>query len=300
MNFYDLIPVIAAILISQLSAFSSGITINDSAIPTLPQSARLSDDLIDGAGERVMNGHDFRSVRHRVLDRTQAIDVDKGFLWSALGWMGDRIGDVFNAIGDFFRWLFSGFGSSGPPAPASTAPQVPGSGPNPAAGMLGLAELLRILALVAILAVLVVIISMIVRSVDLKTQRNRNALTEGGEFLSELMTPPGDLAASTYESRAIQLAADGNYRGAIRELLLGSMSWVERAGMIRYRKGLTNRDYARAVWRRPDKRDAYLTTATQFEFVFFGRRMPTAEMFELCLTNFRGAFREEETPTAAV
>ncbi len=96
------------------------------------------------------------------------------------------------------------------------------------------------------------------------------------------------------------MARDGNYRLAIRELLLGSMSWIERAGLIRYRKGLTNRDYVRSVWARMDKREAYLMTATQFEYVFFGRRVPTAEMFEQCLTSFRGAFREEETPTAAV
>jgi len=300
MNFQGLIPWVAAILVSQLSVLSVGIIGRDSAMLALPQSTPLSDDRIDQVGERVMNGHDFRSVRHRVLDQTPAIDVDKGFLWSALGWMGDRIGDVFNAIGDFFRWLFSGFGSSSPPGPASPASPAPTSAPSPAVGMVGVTELPRILALVAIVAVLVVIISMIVKSVDLKSRRNRSALTEGREFLSELIAPPGDLAASTYESRAIQLAADGNYRGAIRELLLGSMSWVERAGLIRYRKGLTNRDYARAVWRRPEKRDAYLKTATQFEFVFFGRRIPTAEMFEQCLTSFRGAFREEETPTAAV
>ena len=87
---------------------------------------------------------------------------------------------------------------------------------------------------------------------------------------------------------------------AIRELLLGSMSWIERAGLIRYRKGLTNRDYVRSVWRRTDKREGYLTTASSSNLCTLDDRTPTAEMFELCLTSFQGAFREEEAPTAAV
>ena len=119
-------------------------------------------------------------------------------------------------------------------------------------------------------------------------------------MLSDVTTPPGELAASTYESRAMQFASTGNYRAAIRELLLGSMSWIERAGLIRYRKGLTNRDYLRSVWRREDKREGYLITASKFEYVYFGRRTPTAEMFDMCLASFQGAFREEEAPTAAV
>ncbi|MGV2334246.1 MAG UNVERIFIED_CONTAM: hypothetical protein LVR18_09045 [Planctomycetaceae bacterium] len=50
------------------------------------------------------------------------------------------------------------------------------------------------------------------------------------------------------------------------------MSWTERAGLIRYRKGLTNRDYIRCVWRRQMQRDAMLATATHFELICFGRR----------------------------
>ena len=156
------------------------------------------------------------------------------------------------------------------------------------------------LAIAAILVILITIAAMIVKSTDARKRRDRNLLGDGQNILTDVLVPPGELAASTYETRAVHLASSGNYRAAIRELLLGSMSWIERAGMIRYRRGLTNRDYVRAVWRRQDKREAYLATAVNFEYVFFGRRLPTAEMFDSCLTSFRGAFREEETPTAAV
>ena len=272
---------------------------NASAATALPlaiqEGSLLTDDAIDQVGEQVMGGNEFRSVRRRVLEQLPEVDVDKGFLGSALEWAGERLGDFFSAIGDFFEWLFSGLRS-----PGGTTRPPPAQNSSSGFGFLGITDLLTTLAIVAIIAILIVIIAMVVKSIDAKKQKRESLLSDLSDVLSDVVTPPGDLAASTYESRAINLAAAGDHRAAIRELLLGSMSWIERAGLIRYRKGLTNRDYLRCVWRRQDKRNAFLTTATQFEYVFFGRRNPTAEMFEQCLASFRGAFREEETPTAAV
>ena len=263
------------------------------------QSGPLDGSQIDQVGEQVMNGNEFRSVRRTVLERLPENDVDKGFLGGALQWVGERIGDLFGAIFNFFRWLFSGFSGSGSAAPPTTPELNPGSF-NWDFGLGSLANAFVIVVIAVIVLLLVVIAAMIVKSIDAK-KRNRNGLlSDSDDILSDVTTPPGELAASTYESRAMQFASTGNYRAAIRELLLGSMSWIERAGLIRYRKGLTNRDYLRSVWRREDKRQGYLTTASQFEYVYFGRRTPTAEMFEKCLASFQGAFREEEAPTAAV
>ena len=262
------------------------------------QSAPLDGSQIDRVGEQVMNGNEFRSVRRTVLERLPENDIDKGFLGGALEWVGQKVGDMFGAIWNFFRWLFSGFKSSGrtPPAPASR----PSGSFNWDFGLGSLANAFVIVVIAIIVLVLVVIAAMIVKSIDAKKRNRDGLLSDSDDMLSDVTAPPGELAASTYESRALQFAATGNYRAAIRELLLGSMSWIERAGLIRYRKGLTNRDYLRSVWRRVDKREGYLTTASQFEFVYFGRRIPTAEMFEMCLASFQGAFREEEAPTAAV
>jgi hypothetical protein len=245
-----------------------------------------------------MNKNEFRSLRRRLLETTES-DVEsgeQGFLSRSLTWIGEKIRNGFQAIGDFFDSLFSGGGGGGGGGPNTVRPASGGS----SGGLsLSLAQLPAILAIIAILIILVLIVTMIMKRVDMK-KRKSGLLADSEDMFSDVETPPGELAASTYESRAMQLAAIGDYRAAIRELLLGGMSWVERAGMIRYRKGLTNRDYVRAVWRRIEKRDAYIITATQFELVYFGRREPTAIMFEMCLDSFRGAFREEETPTAAV
>ena len=263
------------------------------------QSESIDSSRIDQVGKQVMDSNEFRSVRRTVLEKLPATDVDKGFLGGVLEWVGEKIGDVFGAIFNFFRWLFSGFGGSGTPrAPAQPSPASGSWDWN--FGLSGLGNAFVMLVILVIVLMLIVIAAMIVKSIDAK-KRNRNGLLSDSEdMLSDVTAPPGELAVSTYESRAIQFASAGNYRAGIRELLLGSMSWIERAGLIRYRKGLTNRDYVRSVWRRTDKREGYLTTAFQFELVYFGRRSPTADMFELCLTSFQGAFREEEAPTAAV
>ncbi len=291
-----LLPCLAArhvlILVAVTILMLSSVSVSAAPIQSVP----LDGSKIDQVGERVMNGNEFRSVRRTVLERLPENDIDKGFLGGALEWVGHKIGDLFGAIFNFFRWLFSGFSSSPRKVPSASK-----SGSfDWDFGLGSLANAFVIVVIAVIVLLLVVIAAMIVKSIDAKKRSRDGLLSDSDDILSDVTTPPGELAASTYESRAMQFASTGNYRAAIRELLLGSMSWIERAGLIRYRKGLTNRDYLRSVWRREDKRKGYLTTASQFEYVYFGRRTPTAEMFEMCLASFQGAFREEEAPTAAV
>lgn len=111
--------------------------------------------------------------------------------------------------------------------------------------------------------------------------------------------PPGDIASNEYERRALEAARAGDYRTAIRELVLGSMSWTERAGLIRFRIGLTNRDYVRAVWRQVARRESLLEIVSAFERVFYGRRLADAAMFEACLGEFQKSFASEaaDVPT---
>jgi len=107
-------------------------------------------------------------------------------------------------------------------------------------------------------------------------------------------TPPGEHPSAEYLHRAMALAEQGDHRGAIRQLLLGCMSWIERHGLIRYRKGLTNRDYLRAVYRRPTQREGMDGIITQFERIYFGRRDATADRFNRSLSGFQSGFEKDE------
>ncbi len=105
--------------------------------------------------------------------------------------------------------------------------------------------------------------------------------------------PPGDVPTNEYEQRALAAAQAGDFRSALRELVLGSMSWTERAGLVRFRRGLTNRDYVRAVWRMVERRDSLLQIVAAFERVFYGRRPADEATFEACLIEFRQSFLTE-------
>ena len=268
------------------------------ALATPIQADEMTSEQIRETADRVMQQSDFRSVRRRVLEniRDSDTDVSDGFLVQTLSKIGE-------AIGDFLEWMLSGLFSprnrrprpTATPAPSSSTPSSGGSGIG-----YGLGNVVLYVGLAILIMVAIWIIAMVIKSSDGRRKIDSSGLFGEDSLLGDLSVPPGELAVSTYESRAIQMAGEGNYRGAIRELLIGSMSWIERSGLIRFRKGLTNRDYMRAVWRQEDRRKAYGRTAIQFERIFFGRREATEEMFQECLQYFQGSFREEETTTAAV
>jgi hypothetical protein len=105
--------------------------------------------------------------------------------------------------------------------------------------------------------------------------------------------PAGELPANEYARRAQAAAEAGDYRTAIRELVLGAMSWTERVGLIRHRRGLTNRDYVRAIWRQVERRESLLQIVAAFERVFYGHRSADRLTFEACFTEFERSFLSE-------
>ncbi len=260
-------------------------------------SGDISSEQIRDTANRVMLQKDFRGVRRRLLENVPTSEGDRGFLRETIGQMG-------TAVGDFFDWIFNGLFNGGPAK--ARRPATPTPAATPASSSTGsgfdfdLGKTMLCIGLAVLTGVTVWLIAAIIKKSDPNRQLDRRGLFGDEDAITGLSVPPGELAASTYESRAIQMAADGNYREAVRELLIGSMSWIERAGLIRFRKGLTNRDYARAVWKKEDQRTAYTRTALEFERVYFGRREATSEMFNTCLKSFQGSFREEETTTATV
>ena len=103
-------------------------------------------------------------------------------------------------------------------------------------------------------------------------------------------TAPGELPADVYISAAQELANKGQYREAIAQLLLGAMSNIERSGMVRFRRGLTHRDYMRAV--RPNETiyPALRSMVRLYEPLGFGRRPATSKHFDLSLSGYESGF----------
>ena len=90
---------------------------------------------------------------------------------------------------------------------------------------------------------------------------------------------PGDLPADIYVAHAKLLAEQGNYREAVVQLLLGAMSRVERAGWVRFRRGMTVRDYLRAIRQHRPAYQGFRDIVRVCEPLCFGRRVPTQAAF---------------------
>lgn len=101
---------------------------------------------------------------------------------------------------------------------------------------------------------------------------------------------PGELDPEEYWRRALAHGENKRYKDGVRDLLLGAMSALERKGLIRFRRGLTNRDYFYAV--RGPARESFGSIATVFEHVYFGRREATADAFRDSCRAYQRSFRE--------
>lgn len=116
-------------------------------------------------------------------------------------------------------------------------------------------------------------------------QRVRDDFEEG-----EASHSPAELAADVYLNRAAESAARGDIREAVAQLLLGAMSSIEREGLIRFRRGLTSRDYLRAARPQQEQFTALKHIVRVYEPICFGRREALTEHYETSLKNYLGAF----------
>ena len=135
---------------------------------------------------------------------------------------------------------------------------------------------------------LIVVLAFILKTV-LSTRRQKSLPREDARALIvQSGKTPGETPPEQYWARAEKLQAQKDYKGAIRELLLGAMSATERRGLIRHRLGLTNRDYIWAA--RGAMRESLRTIVATFELIYFGRRDATAESYLACARAYGKSF----------
>ena len=171
-----------------------------------------------------------------------------------------------------------------------------------AAGSLGsaVASLFHVLAWLFLAGVCGMIAYLIYRAIrDFERAEKPSFAGDGGAPPADLETEaaPGELPADVYVARARDLAQAGQYREAVAQLLLGAMSHIERAGQIRYRRGLTLRDYLRAVRRAQPQFAGMKSMVRVYEPLGFGRRDATREHFEVSLAGYEQGFRTSPVTT---
>ena len=162
----------------------------------------------------------------------------------------------------------------------------------------GLGTVLKWLAYAVLAAICALIIWLVVRAVN-RYRARQNTSLRGRRFEEgEADLPPGDLPADEYLRRAMELAERGMIREAIAQLILGAMSFTERNGLIRFRRGLTHRDYLRALRGQTEPHQALRTIVGVYEPICFGRRPAHIDHYRTSLDGYQTGFRRP--PAASI
>lgn len=157
----------------------------------------------------------------------------------------------------------------------------------------GLGMVVQSLAYAILAALCCLIIWLVVKAVNNYRARHNTGLGSRRSYdEGEAEIPPGDLPADAYLRRAAELAEKGMFREAIGQLILGAMSCTERSGLIRFRRGLTHRDYLRALRGRAQPHQALRTIVGVYEPICFGRRPAQRDHYHTSLDGYQTGFRE--------
>lgn len=138
--------------------------------------------------------------------------------------------------------------------------------------------------------ILLAAVFFIAKSIFAISRDKKIAKDEAADRLFGPESAPGELDPDEYWRRALACGEKRHYREGMRELLLGAMSALERRGVIRFRRGLTNRDYFYSV--RGPARESFGSIASAFEHVYFGRRQATADSFRDSCRAYQTSFHE--------
>jgi hypothetical protein len=158
----------------------------------------------------------------------------------------------------------------------------------------------QVLAYAVIAAICAAIIWLLVKAVqNYRTRYSQNSRPQKHFEEGETGLPPGDLPSDEYLRRAGEYAERGMIREAIGQLILGAMSRIERGKLIRFRRGLTHRDYLRAVRTRLVAHRAFRQIVAVYEPICFGRRSAAMEHYLSSLDDYKFGFLQSFDEPAA-
>lgn len=123
--------------------------------------------------------------------------------------------------------------------------------------------------------------------------RKRHSETETGprEILGEVISEAATTEDLLETARA--LAAQGDYRGAIRRAYIALLFELEQRGKLRLHRAKTNRDYLEALRDEALLYPSFFALTRMFERIWYGHGNATEFDFEGFLTGYREALERE-------
>jgi hypothetical protein len=165
-------------------------------------------------------------------------------------------------------------------------------------GLFGSAiSLVVAVVLAAVLAAIVALIVLGIRRWEREERRSAENETDVAiDEEAESAITPGERPADEWLAAARDAASAGRFDEALALLLLGAMSHAERSGLIRPRRGLTYRDYLRAIPRSSAWHPTLTALVNAYAPVGFGRRDATSAAFDTAVIPYERALALEPTP----
>ena len=244
----------------------AGLRIGGLAMAAPPAAGKsLNADEIRRQTEQIIARPEFRRVREKrglILSRNSTAPREPSWLDRMARWIWDQAAAFMQWLRKLFNWSGAG---------------------------LGFGDMLVWLVYLTLAAMAGWIIWILFKRVRQYVQDRRpkpaKIYEEGDAGIA-----PGELAADEYMRRAAELAQQGNYREAIAQLILGGKSHTERQGLIRYRRGLTHRDYLRALRTKPPQLSAFRTMVGVYEPICFGRRPAESQHYQTSIVGYETGF----------
>lgn len=161
----------------------------------------------------------------------------------------------------------------------------------------GAASLIVIIVLVVVLGGIVALIVLGLRRWERAGRRATSGTADAAtDDEPEPQFTPGEKPADEWLAAAHAAATANRFDEALALLLLGAMSHAERTGLIRPRRGLTYRDYLRAIPESSEWHTTLRLLIRAYAPVGFGRRIATAAMFAEVVHPYEAALAAEQTP----
>ena len=180
---------------------------------------------------------------------------------SVIDWLADKLEKIF----DWFAKLW--------PKPADEEQS---------------AEFLGVPVVVWVVTLIVVAMLMLLAAYVLRRSKQRAALVQSEHAASsERDADPLSRESNEWERYAAELAAAGRLREAIRAWYHAVLVTLYRAGILHYRKGVTNWEYIAALSPALAWRPQFVSITRRFDREWYGRHDTTPDVLDACATDAR-------------
>ncbi len=249
-------------------------------LPTVAASPTIEPDRLESAIRDVLAGVEYTWRSPRELSPDEPDDPTENpirrWIRKQLGSLGNftsrNLGSFFSALGRLLQRLFTGF----------TPPNLP-TGNSQIDWLSGFKILVYVLLVVGVAVLAWLAVRLWQKRRPTPTQDGSIALTGTPDLRAENVSAD-QLPEDGWIALALEMAAQGEWRLALRALYLASLAHLAQRELVRLAPSKSNHEYRQELRRRaralPGVQQAFTETADAFDRVWYGTHTADASLFD--------------------